>query len=164
MLTSISKLRKLQLEHPVILTGGAFDILHYGHARFLNFCKSLGKTLVVKVSSDERVREMKGPDRPVNSEKSRAMLLDNLKSVDYVLISNHRCESSTVIRSLRPDILVLSTENKADKLKFLRNELGKTELGRLRVKFVPHFKKDCLSSTKLINKIRSRTSERLQAY
>jgi rfaE bifunctional protein nucleotidyltransferase chain/domain len=70
----------------VVTTNGCFDIVHVGHVRILNAAKELGDVLIVGVNSDESVRRLKGPTRPVNSEQDRAEVLANLKSVDYVSV------------------------------------------------------------------------------
>lgn len=86
-----------------VLTNGCFDILHVGHLRYLEAARALGDCLVVAVNSDESVRALKGPTRPINSEQDRAEILSALKCVDYVTI--FRTERVTgVINSLEPAI------------------------------------------------------------
>lgn len=70
----------------VILAGGCFDILHYGHVYFLKKAKSLGDYLVVAIESDERIKELKGKGRPFHSQKQRKETLESLKFVDKVII------------------------------------------------------------------------------
>ncbi len=89
----------------LVFTNGCFDILHRGHVTYLNEAKSLGDYLIIGVNSDTSVKKLKGENRPVNNERDRALLLDNLKCVDYVIIF----ETDTpyeLIKSLKPDILV----------------------------------------------------------
>ena len=69
-----------------IVVNGTFDILHSGHLALLNHARSLGDYLVVAIDSDRRVREIKGADRPVNTQAERQELLSNLRTVDEVRI------------------------------------------------------------------------------
>jgi D-beta-D-heptose 7-phosphate kinase/D-beta-D-heptose 1-phosphate adenosyltransferase len=71
-----------------IFVNGTFDILHKGHIALLNYAKSLGNYLTVGIDSDARIKELKGSDRPVNSQEERKILLENLKAVDEVKIFN----------------------------------------------------------------------------
>jgi D-beta-D-heptose 7-phosphate kinase/D-beta-D-heptose 1-phosphate adenosyltransferase len=69
-----------------IFVNGTFDIVHRGHIEMLNFAKQQGDWLTVAIDSDERVKSLKGPTRPINTEDERRFLLMNLKSVDDVYI------------------------------------------------------------------------------
>lgn len=89
----------------LVFTNGCFDILHKGHAAYLNQAKSLGDDLIVGVNSDRSVKVLKGDNRPVNNENDRAFLLDNLKSVDYVIIFDEDTPYN-LIKDIVPDYLV----------------------------------------------------------
>ena len=69
-----------------VLVNGTFDIIHPGHVELLNYAKSLGDYLVVFIDTDRRVSEIKGPDRPINNQSDRKLLLQNLKAVDDVFM------------------------------------------------------------------------------
>jgi D-beta-D-heptose 7-phosphate kinase/D-beta-D-heptose 1-phosphate adenosyltransferase len=69
-----------------IFVNGTFDILHIGHLSMLEYARSLGTELTVAIDSDDRVKLLKGPSRPVNSQQERAALLASLKTVDNVFI------------------------------------------------------------------------------
>ena len=69
-----------------IVVNGTFDILHSGHLALLNHARSLGDYLVVAIDSDRRVKELKGADRPVNTQAERQELLSNLRAVDEVIV------------------------------------------------------------------------------
>jgi len=69
-----------------VIVNGTFDIVHTGHVYLLNFARRLGTSLLVAIDSDRRVKELKGVNRPINSELERKLLLENLKSVDQVEI------------------------------------------------------------------------------
>ncbi len=89
----------------LVFTNGCFDILHKGHATYLNQARSLGDMLIVGVNSDRSVKVLKGDGRPVNNENDRAFLLDNLKSVDYVIIFDEDTPYN-LIKDIVPDYLV----------------------------------------------------------
>lgn len=92
----------------VILVGGCFDILHPGHIVFLEKAKKLGSKLVVLLESDEKVKKLKGINRPVHSQKERAKILKALRSVDSVVclpnIEDER-EYAQIIKNIKPDII-----------------------------------------------------------
>ena len=69
-----------------IIVNGTFDVMHPGHIALLNYAKSLGDFLLVAIDTDDRVRQLKGPTRPINNEQDRKCILENLKSVDQVCL------------------------------------------------------------------------------
>ncbi len=89
----------------IVFTNGCFDILHRGHAEYLEQAKSLGDLLVVGVNSDESVKRLKGDDRPINNESDRAFMLDKLKPVDLVTIFTEDTPFN-LISEVIPDVLV----------------------------------------------------------
>jgi D-beta-D-heptose 7-phosphate kinase / D-beta-D-heptose 1-phosphate adenosyltransferase len=89
----------------IVFTNGCFDILHVGHVKYLQEAKSYGDVLIVGLNSDESVRELKGPTRPVNPEADRAYLLAALEAVDYVVIFSEETPYD-LIRTIAPEILV----------------------------------------------------------
>lgn len=70
----------------VVTTNGCFDLLHRGHVAYLNQARSLGDLLFIGVNSDQSVKKIKGPQRPVQSESDRAFILAGLECVDGVFI------------------------------------------------------------------------------
>ncbi|HLH74462.1 MAG TPA: adenylyltransferase/cytidyltransferase family protein [Chloroflexota bacterium] len=88
----------------VVLTNGCFDLLHLGHARYLQAARSFGR-LVVGINSDASVRQLKGPDRPLVPEAERAELLAALRWVDLVTIFDEST-AETLVEDLRPDVYV----------------------------------------------------------
>ncbi len=70
----------------LVVTNGCFDLLHVGHATYLEAARQQGDTLLVGVNSDASVRGLKGPTRPINNENDRAAVLAALESVDGVFI------------------------------------------------------------------------------
>lgn len=89
----------------LVFTNGCFDIIHKGHVSYLNQAKLMGDYLIVGLNSDKSVKKLKGDDRPVNNENDRAFILDNLKSVDYVIIFNEDTPYE-LIKLIVPDYLV----------------------------------------------------------
>ena len=75
----------LQEKH-MVLVGGCFDLLHYGHISFLIEAKKQGDVLIVGINSDKSVREYKGPNRPINPEEARSGVVAALEVVDYVFL------------------------------------------------------------------------------
>ena len=69
-----------------VFVNGTFDILHTGHLALLSYAKSLGDELVVAIDSDVRVKQLKGNDRPINTQNERGSLLAALKDVDRVYV------------------------------------------------------------------------------
>ncbi|MEN9535696.1 MAG: D-glycero-beta-D-manno-heptose 1-phosphate adenylyltransferase, partial [Verrucomicrobiota bacterium] len=70
----------------VVLTNGCFDLLHRGHISYLQESAQLGDLLIVAINSDESVRELKGKDRPINTEQDRAYAIASLRCVDAAFI------------------------------------------------------------------------------
>ena len=89
----------------VVFTNGCFDILHLGHVKYLEIAKSFGDILIVGLNADSSVRELKGPERPINPEYDRAYLLAALEVVDYVVIFSEETPHD-LIKMIEPDVLV----------------------------------------------------------
>jgi rfaE bifunctional protein nucleotidyltransferase chain/domain len=87
----------------IVLSNGAFDLIHVGHVRSLEHARTLGDLLVVAVNSDRSVRELKGPGRPVIPERERAETVAALRCVDLVTIFDETTVEET-IRVVRPDV------------------------------------------------------------
>ena len=89
----------------IVFTNGAFDLLHAGHATYLEQARRLGDVLVVGLNTDASVRRYKGEKRPVVDEQNRARLLAALECVDYVTWFDED-EPKALIAELQPDVLV----------------------------------------------------------
>jgi D-beta-D-heptose 7-phosphate kinase/D-beta-D-heptose 1-phosphate adenosyltransferase len=89
----------------LVATGGCFDLLHTGHVRLLRQARQLGDALVVLLNSDESVRALKGPRRPVMAAEDRARVLAALACVDAVVIFDER-SPERALEQLRPDVWV----------------------------------------------------------
>lgn len=89
----------------IVFTNGCFDVLHFGHVHYLLQAKALGDILVIGLNSDDSVRRLKGPTRPINGENERAFVLAALVCVDYVTLFEEDTPEE-LIKVLRPDVLV----------------------------------------------------------
>ena len=89
----------------VVFTNGCFDIIHPGHILHLQQARQEGDVLVVALNSDESVRQLKGPDRPVFSQQERATVLAALEPVDYIIIFDE-LRVTGIIEAIRPDVYI----------------------------------------------------------
>ena len=95
-----------RLARPVVFTNGVFDILHRGHATYLDEAAQLGATLIVALNTDDSVRRLgKGADRPLNTLADRAALIAALACVSVVTDFSEDTPQ-TLIEQLRPDLIV----------------------------------------------------------
>lgn len=110
----------------IVLTQGSFDMVHIGHARYCERAKSYGDVLIVGVDSDEKVRQRKGPDRPIVPQAERLEMLTYLNSVDVVVLKEERQEKFSYIKAIKPDILIATKETYTpSKIKELEQWCGK---------------------------------------
>lgn len=96
----------------IVLTSGAFDIFHIGHAEYLKKAKEMGDLLIVGIDSDEKLRMRKGPNRPVVPEMERASILAHLRHVDVLVLKQYDHPKYHLIKTVKPDILILSKSSK----------------------------------------------------
>lgn len=99
----------------VVFTNGVFDILHEGHIASLSEAASHGSILIVGVNTDASVKRLKGDDRPVNNENSRALLLASLVITDAVILFNEDTPLN-LIKTLLPDVLVKGGDYTLDQI------------------------------------------------
>jgi rfaE bifunctional protein nucleotidyltransferase chain/domain len=98
------QIRALQRQgKKVVFTNGCFDLIHVGHIRYLTDARSRGDALILALNSDQSVRRLKGPDRPIMPEDERAEILAALRAVDYVTIFDDPT-ADRLLDLLRPDI------------------------------------------------------------
>jgi len=101
----------------IVMTQGTFDMVHIGHGRYLEAAKSHGDVLLVGVDNDEKVRYRKGPERPVVPEEERLEMLTYLRSVDVVFCKQLGDQKWQLIKTVRPDVLIVIDENYTDEQK-----------------------------------------------
>jgi len=94
-----------------VFTNGCFDLLHAGHVEYLDFARRQGDVLAVGMNSDDSIRTLKGPTRPVVPQADRALLLAALECVDYVVIFDET-HVERLIAELLPDVLVKGEDRK----------------------------------------------------
>lgn len=99
----------------IVFTNGCFDLLHVGHVRYLQEAAKQGSLLVVGVNSDDSVKRLKGPTRPIQNEADRAEILLALKSVDEVVVFTEDTPE-TIIKAIRPDVLVKGGDWKIEQI------------------------------------------------
>ena len=94
---------------------GCFDLLHYGHVRYLEDAKKKGDILVVAINSDASVRRIKGGKRPITTQNDRLRIIAALEAVDYAIIFDEDTPLET-IKLLKPDILVKGADWKKERI------------------------------------------------
>ena len=142
----VNRFRKDNQNKKIVFTNGCFDILHIGHKRYLQQAASLGDLLIVGVNSDDSVRRLKGPSRPVNNEQDRAEMLSALGFVDYVVIFREDTPYE-LIKKIQPDVLVKGGDYKPEEV--VGRDIVEARGGRLElIQFV-----EGKSTTNIINKI-----------
>lgn len=103
-----------------VLTNGIFDILHVGHIRLLQYCKSLGDYLTVLINTDDSVMRLKGEKRPINPLHERVEVLQALKCVDEVIPFGCAAEEDSprfMVAQLQPDVYVKGGDYKKEQLR-----------------------------------------------
>lgn len=98
----------------IVLVGGCFDILHVGHVKFLDLAKRYGDVLMVLLESDEKVRSLKGKNRPLFTVAERAKVLSALVPVDYVVIlqlTKNDNDYEKIIKKIRPKVIAVTEQD-----------------------------------------------------
>jgi D-beta-D-heptose 7-phosphate kinase/D-beta-D-heptose 1-phosphate adenosyltransferase len=126
-----------------VWVNGTFDVLHLGHIKLFEFAKSQGDYLIVGTDTDKRIKELKGPTRPINNEQSRREFLLAIKFIDEVYVYDSEEELISLVKNIKPDIMVWGNEYR-DKRK-VGVEYGK--------KIIYFDKLLEYSSTNIINKL-----------
>jgi len=104
------KIRRLKQDGKrVVFTNGCFDILHYGHTKYLQDAKSKGDYLVVAVNSDSSIKKIKAKNRPVVAQADRLRIIAALGCVDFVVLFNQD-NPLKLIKALKPDILIKGSD------------------------------------------------------
>lgn len=99
----------------IAFTNGCFDILHQGHIYSLFEAAKEADILIVGLNADSSVKKLKGPDRPINDENSRAILLASLIMVDAVVIFDEETPLE-LIKSILPDVLIKGGDYKPEEI------------------------------------------------
>ena len=157
LLDKISSIEELEkrfgLDSPrssrIVFTNGCFDLLHKGHVTYLQEARNLGDLLVVGLNSDDSIRRLKGPQRPLNSLQDRLEVIASLESVDWVTWFEEDTPME-LIQKLRPDFLAKGGDWKIEQI------VGAPEVLSWggAVKSIPFV--EGRSTTRLIEKAKSR--------
>ncbi|MBS3768873.1 MAG: D-glycero-beta-D-manno-heptose 1-phosphate adenylyltransferase [Bacteroidales bacterium] len=102
-------------DNRIVFTNGCFDILHRGHIEYLSKTASLGDIVVVGLNSDRSVRKIKGNDRPLQDEYSRALVMASLKQVTGVYLFDEETPYNLITR-VKPDVLVKGGDYKVEEI------------------------------------------------
>lgn len=113
--SALEKFLKENQGKRIVFTNGCFDILHRGHVTYLAEAKKLGDLLVIGLNSDESVKRLKGPERPINNENDRLYVLSQLKSVDFVEIFSEDTPLNLILK-VAPKVLVKGGDWKIDQI------------------------------------------------
>lgn len=132
----------------LVVTNGCFDLLHLGHVTYLEAARNQGDALLIGVNSDDAVRELKGPTRPVNAEFDRAAVLASLQSTDGVCLFTEK-RATRFLAHAQPDIYVKGGDYTLDTLDQEERRLVEQAGGRIVIlPFVPG-----KSTTSMLEKI-----------
>ncbi len=145
---AIERFRRDHREQKIVFTNGCFDILHVGHIRYLQEAAKLGDILIIGINSDESVKRLKGPERPINNQSERAEMLGALGFVDYVAIFDEDTPLN-LINIIQPDVLVKGGDYTPDDV------VGKREVEDRGGKLVLIPFVEGKSTTNIIEKIRN---------
>lgn len=132
----------------LVVTNGCFDLLHPGHAVYLESARNLGDALLIGVNGDDSVRQLKGEGRPVNSEADRAAVLAALQSVDGACIFVEKT-ATRFLAAAQPDIYVKGGDYTLESLN--QDERRAVESGGGRIVIIPFVPGK--STTALLEKI-----------
>ncbi|MEX0934410.1 MAG: adenylyltransferase/cytidyltransferase family protein [Candidatus Saccharimonadales bacterium] len=103
----LDELRRKKLK--IVLTQGVFDLIHEGHAKYLEIAKSHGDVLIVGLDSDKLTKQRKGDSRPIVPQKERVEMLVHLRHVDLVVLREVDRGIGDLIRTVKPDVLITSS-------------------------------------------------------
>jgi rfaE bifunctional protein nucleotidyltransferase chain/domain len=99
----------------IVFTNGCFDIIHYGHIDYLARAASLGGKLIIGLNTDASVSKLKGPNRPIQDQQSRALILAAMQFVDAVILFDEETPQE-LISFLIPDILVKGSDYRIEQI------------------------------------------------
>ena len=132
----------------VAFTNGCFDLLHRGHVHVLRAARACADLLIVGINSDQSVKQIKGPARPVLPESDRCELVGAMEMVDFVVLFNEP-DPYSLISAIRPDVLVKGGDWSTDKI--IGGDLVEEAGGEVVV--VPYLKG--FSTTEIIERIKN---------
>jgi len=142
-------IRSWRSEHySVVFTNGCFDLMHRGHIEILSKASDLGDKLIIGLNSDNSVKSIKGPSRPIQDEYSRALILSSFSFVDLVIFFSEDTPYN-LIKAVKPDVLVKGGDYRAEDIVGFDIVTGNNG----KVVTIDFF--DGYSTTRIINKMKS---------
>jgi len=99
-----------------VWVNGCFDIVHRGHLELFQFAKSKGELLIVGIDSDQRVKTLKGENRPFNNQQDRMYFLESIRFIDQVEVFNTEQELKQKIKNIAPNVMVVGSDYKNKKV------------------------------------------------
>ena len=99
----------------IVFTNGCFDILHQGHIHLLASCNDLGSRVIVGINTDASVKRLKGQSRPLNNQRSRAILLAATQFTDAIIFFDEDTPEN-LIKAIKPDVLVKGGDWKKEQI------------------------------------------------
>ena len=130
-------------EKKIVFTNGCFDILHYGHIKLLLESKKQGDLLIVGLNSDDSIKKIKGPKRPINNDNQRSLMLASFSYVDFIVFFNDPTPIK-LIKKIKPNIITKGGDYNLNSIigaNYILNNGGEVKI----IPLVPN-----LSSSKLI--------------
>ena len=94
----------------VVWINGCFDVLHYGHFQLIQYAARIGGKLVIGIDSDERVKQLKGEDRPFHTQEQREYNLNQIRGVGEVIVFHTEDELRETLKRLTPDVFVIGSD------------------------------------------------------
>ena len=130
----------------IVFTNGCFDIIHRGHIEYLMEAANLGDILIIGLNSDASVKRLKGPERPIQDEETRAKILSSMSFVTFVVVFDEETPLR-LIKEVQPDVLVKGCDYVIEKI--VGYDIVKSKGGKvLTIPFV-----DGYSTTSILNKL-----------
>ena len=133
----------------IVLVGGCFDILHFGHTQYLKESKKLGDILVVIVESDQKVKLLKGKNRPIFKQKERMEVLSAISYINYIIPLPKFMKNDDyfkLLKKINPDIIAVN-----EKDPYLAKKERQAQKVKAKLEIVPFIK--TFSSSELVNKL-----------
>ena len=146
LLPELLEALKKRTDQTIVTTNGCFDLLHAGHVGYLDWAKAQGDCLVMLLNTDESVRRIKGPLRPINSEEDRAKVLAALEAIDYICFFDAETPVPE-LEAIRPNVHVKADQYTEESLP----EATVLKAMGTRMAFSPM--QDGISTTELISRI-----------
>jgi D-glycero-beta-D-manno-heptose 1-phosphate adenylyltransferase len=132
----------------IVFTNGCFDLIHLGHVDYLEKARNLGNKLVIGLNTDQSIKKIKGPKRPILDEVARARILSSLEFVDAVILFSDETPY-ILIKEVKPDILVKGNDYNPENI--VGAEIVKSYGGKvITVELIPGY-----STSEILNRIKN---------